>query len=371
MIRLAAVLAGVLALASAACERAPAESVSTEASVAPAAGTAAPNRSNLTATPRRPQGPATTQPAQALGAPPVEFHPPVLDFGPILPNESVNGEFVVTNLGDTPLRIVQATTTCQCTSTTNVNGRVLQPGEFMTMEAGITGRTNTGTRREGVRFIFEGYAQYVQYDLVGEVTLPVRATPTIFNLAGGDRTGHVAVESLDGRPFNIFSAYGTAPRYLDFDADIDEPRNRYVLEWDLTGVPDEAIPRWWIIETDHPDCPVLDCFVRHPVTLQTGRASWYIVERRVNLGWIEPGSMVRVTATLANIQPSESIQVARSLSSQFDAVLERVERTAGTEFACTVRLDFKPSARGTISGAFEIITIAGSRLVDVLGKVAE
>jgi hypothetical protein len=371
-------LTGAVVLATAACEQAPAESATVAATGQPVAqeplsSAPPPIPADAVETPQfAPRQPAPQPVRQSLDVPPVEFDPPVLDFGTIMPNEAVSGEFTVYNIGEENLEIVEAKVSCQCTTVTRVNGVILEPGESLVVEAGIDSRVTTGVRRENIKFIFKDYAQFVQFNLTAQVTLPVRATPSIFNLAGGEKTGHVAVESLDGRPFNILSAHGAPPRYVDFDPDFDEPRSRYMLEWDLTGVPESEIPRWWIIETDHPACPILDSWIRHPVNLADFKdRKWFVKQRRINLGAVKTGESRLVEASIKNIQLGQSVHAVRSLSSQFDVALEHVGKVIGDELEFTIRIDVKSSVEGIINGVAEVIISNASHQIDIIGKVME
>ena len=369
------------ALISTACNQAPAESATTSIPDDQTGGTRtvssllSANRGGTTA----PLA-ATSQPASAvtqndaatnLGGPPIEFEPRELKFGYVQPNRDITGEFAMRNVGDKPIRIITAKTSCACTTATDVTNTVIEPGEFITLEASIEGRFTSGQRRESIRYYFDGYAQHVVFQLHAEVTMPVRATPSIFNLAGEQKAGHVVVESVDHQPFSVLAANGAPPVYVDFDPDLDEPRSRYVLEWDFTDVPDSKIPGWWIIETDHPDCPVLDSWVRHLVNFDRNpNRPWHVRDRRFNLGGITPGSSYTIKARIDRMPPGDNIFAVKSLSPQFESTLEDVKRNAET-VECTIRIDLNRGARGLIYGKIEFISTSTSMKADVIGMALE
>lgn len=55
------------------------------------------------------------------------------DFGTIGPQDVVEREFIIRNVGEAPLTISRAYTTCGCT-TAEVSARVIQPGEIATVK---------------------------------------------------------------------------------------------------------------------------------------------------------------------------------------------------------------------------------------------
>lgn len=317
-------------------------------------------------------GGATTQPV-ANPLPPVVFTPQLLDFGYIMPNADSIGTFEIRNVGNKPLKILRTTSSCQCTTVTRLDGTILAPGQSATLTARIDGRSFPGQRNETVTFVFEGYTQTIQVGMRGEVTLPIRARPAFFNLIkldrdGADRTGHVVIESLDGRPFNILAADQRPPRFVDFDPIIDEPKSSYVLEWDLTEYADEDLPRWWLVETDHPDCPILNSWVRHQATIENPRGRpWSVKDRLVLLGLLDDTLPVEITVTISNMAAGR-IQAVRSLAKEFDAKLVNFTRT-GNNGLCTVQISPRPDARGLLFGRIEFIAAPYRQQIDIVGKI--
>ena len=317
-------------------------------------------------------GAATTQPA-VNALPPVVFTPQLVDFGYIMPNADSTATFEIRNIGDKPLRILRTTASCQCTTVTRLDGTILAPGQTASLTARIDGRSFPGQRNETVTFVFEGYTQTVQVGMRGEVTLPIRARPALFNLIkldrdGVDRTGHVVIESIDGRPFNILAADRRPPRFVDFDPIIDEPKNSYVLEWDLTDYADEDLPRWWVVETDHPDCPIVNSWVRHQATIERPRnRPWNVKDRLVQLGMLDDTLPVEITVTITDIAVGR-IQAVRSLAKDFDAKLVSFTRS-GNDALCTVQISPRPDARGLLFGRIEFIAAPYRQQIDIVGKI--
>jgi hypothetical protein len=316
-------------------------------------------------------------PSNAL--PPVRFDPALLDFGFIAPGVNSKGDISITNTGDAPLKILRATPTCACTTLTSVDGVVLAPGGSTVLTVRLDGRELTGPRKASIKVACDGYSQTADVDLVAEVTLAIRALPAIFNLAPrtgedgaripGPRTGTVVVESLDGNPFNILSANGESPVFDGYDPDIDEPSSRYVLQWDLSWYADAELPRWWVVETDREDCPLVLTWVRHPATIELPprERNWRVEQRYALVGLIEPGHAKEFTAEVRALG-QDSIYSVRSLSGDFDAELVKVTRD-GPNGQATVRITPKPHVLGVFQGRIEYMASVFTQKVDVIGKV--
>jgi hypothetical protein len=356
------VLAAGLLVASAGCEQS-GEAGAPAADRSPASPSPASAAADVSTTPRIVSAP--TSPLRIV------FDPPALDFGYLPPNVNATGDISVRNEGGVAVKILQVKPTCKCTALSDLTGAVIEPGGAVTLTAELEGRAMSGGRKAAVRFIFEGYEEIPSVEIRAEVTLPVRASPSILNMGSGATTGHVVVESLDGRPFNILAANRQPPRYMGFDPEIDEPRSSYVLEWDLTmELAEGKLPHWWVIETDHPECPLVDSWVRHVMTIErpVRARPWRVADKRVLVGVIEPGQSADFAVKVNDIG-DENIYAVRSLSSEFNATLLSFEHTeAGS--VCTVRITPSSGHRGVFQGAVEFMAEVHRHSMDVVGKVA-
>ncbi len=312
---------------------------------------------------------ATARPA-AAGAPPIKIEPAVLDFGFVAPGVDSTGSVAIHNIGKEPVKISLVKPTCRCTTLNDIVGVLIGPGESVALTAQLEGQWITGSRSAAVNVGIDGYEQLLTVDVRAEVSLPVRATPAIFNLATGERNGHVVVESIDRQPFNILAANRQAPRFIEYDPAIDEPRNSYVLEWDLAQYADAELPRWWVIETDHPACPILDTWVRHPATIEIPprEQAWRLADRRVSLGMISPSAPVELNVKVRDMGAAR-IYAVRSLSAEFDAELVGFNRE-GSDAVCKVRITPKPGVTGLFVGRVEFIETSYTARLDVIGKIA-
>ncbi len=300
----------------------------------------------------------------------IEFDPPLLHLGVVAPNQDATGSIAIRNLGADPVRILAVRPSCKCTTLDDLAGTVIDPGGAVTMTARLDGRAVTGVRTSTIRVVIEGAPSPYQVDLRAEVSMPVRMTPGILNMAG-QSSGHVVVESLDGKPFNILAANQQPPVYVDFNPDLDAPQNSYILQWDLSAEKSAGrLDRWWVVETDHPLCPLLDAWVRDRSTIERPPRDrpWSVIGMRSLVGMIEPGGYGDFTLDVRDIGSNDAIYSVRSLSAEFNAELLDFERT-GADAVCTIRITPGPGFTGLLRGRVELIAATHTHRQDVIGKV--
>jgi hypothetical protein len=148
-----------------------------------------------------------------------------------------------------------------------------------------------------------------------------------------------------------------------------------VIQWDLAQeLEDEKLPHWWVIETDHPECPLVDSWVRHPMTIERPLRArkWRVAERRILLAVTEPGQPAEFTVEINDIG-FDAIHAVRSLSPEFEAELFGFKRTgtgAAVTGLCTVRITPVAGHRGVYQGPVEFMASKYTHATDVVGKVA-
>ncbi len=205
--------------------------------------------------------------AALTDAPPVDVVPPFLDFGFIPPNVDATGSVKIVNQGTEPLMILAAEPSCKCTTLSDLSGTVIPPGGSVDLEAKLDGASNTGPKTASVKLLFEGYSVVEVVDLKAEIALPIRAIPPHINaVRNQNRQGRIVVESIDGEPFSVCAVHGLPPTFLGFDPATDTPRSQYILTYNLDTMP-TPYPRYLVIETDRPDTPMVDVYLRHETTL--------------------------------------------------------------------------------------------------------
>ena len=250
--------------------------------------------------------------------------PTSLDLGFMRPNQNAVGTVTLRNTGTAPVRVLAVTPSCKCTTTTDIVGKEIPPGGTATFDTTLEGAPVPGVRTSTIRVLVEGSAAPIEIKVKGEVSQAVRAVPAYLNCVGGKNlTGRLVVESIDKRPFRILSAHGSAPAIGGWAA-TDEPRSTYLLSYDL-GDGTRSLPSFWIIETDHPESPLVDLKVRHESV--SAKLSSRLADYRANAGRIDPGA--KGTVTFTSLDPQEPILSAESLSPDATLEVERVDAVDG------------------------------------------
>ncbi|MEE8154079.1 MAG: DUF1573 domain-containing protein [Phycisphaerales bacterium] len=316
--------------------------------------------------------------------PPVEFEPANLNFGIVPPHTIGKGTAKIWNVGDQPLRIRKSITSCGCTSTENLAGRVIPPGGFLAFATEMEMKTGLGAKKEKVTLLFEGYgATQVIFYYNAEVARPVRVIPPYVQASrqrrdgGWDQyqTGTVRVTSLDGKPFRILKAHGLVPQFVGFDPAADELRSQYTLKWDIGQFAGGPVPWFWVLETDHPDAPIVDVRMRHssvrPVLDQT--RSWQPKDQRILIDLVRNGESIEIITKheyARNRTPMPQTARVHNLSAILDIVLVGVEQK-GQLLEFRVRITPKNAPLGML---YEHISVgsAGSMVpLRIIGRVVE
>ena len=182
-------------------------------SVAPPTGTPEPaspavKQMGMGLSPQR--GPAQVMPPGAVA---VEFEPQKMDFGVLTPGAAVQGTSRLWNVGSSPLTITNSITSCGCTSTENLAGRVVPPGGYTEFTTDMHMKSGLGPKTEKITVYFGPNQVAIQF-YNAEVSLPIRLTPPYLSASEriNDRwvqtqTGEITVSAPDGRPFRIIGAH--------------------------------------------------------------------------------------------------------------------------------------------------------------------
>jgi hypothetical protein len=142
---------------------------------------------------------------------------------------------------------------------------VIQPGESVKLEGQMTPKPGLGPKTEKISVFADGYDGYSIVYIRAEVALAVRAIPGFLDARGGN-SGEFRLVAQDGKPFRVIRANGRPPVFRGAEAAGAAPRVEHTLAFDLSGYTRETIPWYWVIETDHPEVPVLDMRVWHEWT---------------------------------------------------------------------------------------------------------
>ena len=350
-------------------------------------------------------GTATT--AAIDDIPPFKIDPPELDFGFIDPGQELHGTIQVTNVSDKPLTVTKQASTCKCTVAQDITGMTLAPGESVELNPVVEPRSWNGPKRDKITLVFAGYPKPASIVVKSNVAQAVYAEPPYLNAARSvnaqgtidvetpqellDRmTGTIKLLSRNETPFRLLALNGGEVPYVDFDPAQDEPRSSYELQWDLTpynentcvDVQGNKMRGWWVVETDHPEAPVVDLRVRHlctipkmPVRADISGRHWFPKDFRTVLGELKAGEPIEFEITLKwmpHAKKDDTIVNVISKTDQFSILLldtwneEEVTK-------CRVELIPDKNHRGLLYGNCELFGTQPGHSAEtmIIARVAE
>ena len=322
----------------------------------------------------------TGLPAVSRGA--LEIDPGGFNLGTIPPHSVRETVATLRNTGSTPMTITSAKSSCMCTVPKGLEGIVIPPGGSHPFSMTFTTSDAPGAKDAKVWVEFEtgGQRQHLLVRIDADVALVVRSEPPYIDALNGVASGTVRIESTDGKPFSILSAYAEDPVFADgFDPGVDDVRSAYTLQWDVafptvSGCDNAKL--WWVVETDHPDCPVLPLRIRHDCTGLRADADhqqrgWIFREYLVNLGSVKGGLPVEVEVDLRRLPSLQRISVTSVESLSDDATAELVEaREGGGLFTtCTVRFTARRGVEELLYAMVMFRTASGDKDVAFVARV--
>jgi hypothetical protein len=249
----------------------------------------------------------------------------------------------------------------------------------MTMKSGL------GDKREKISIFFEGFTRtYVIQYFTAEVSLPVRLTPPHLAASRQDQrtrrwvntmSGQIEVKSLDGEPFRILRAHGAPPEYVGFDPATDPARDAYTIRWDLSRFGD-AIPWFWVIETDRPDAPVVDARVRHVSTrpVSVKERPWQPKDQRLLVGVVPRGEPFEITTKLEYNAGYAPDPTTAGVSSQSSFLRAELLDAQGEEQYLQYRIRVTPTASapaGLLYGLLEVSASGFGVPLRIVGRLSE
>ena len=323
--------------------------------------------------------PAKTVPPAHVSAGSLRVEPGGFDFGMIGPESIHAVNATLYNTGATPITILKVSPSCACTTPQDLTGAVIPPGGSIPFSATFIAPTGPGAKSAYVQLVFSygGQRAHARINLHGVITMPVRAEPPYVDALKGVTTGRNHVESVDGRPFRIVSANGESPVYVDgFDPQTDQPRNAYEVQWNIpprTVENCQGMRLWWVIETDHPDCPILPMRVRHECTggrrdLEWRQRTWRFKEYIEQLGALQAGVPTEVDVDIVN-ENNVRIFAVQSRSSGADAELVSTSRKEGDITTYRVRLTPRRGYEGMLYAMVLFRSDTGSKDIAFIGRV--
>ncbi|MDP7029984.1 MAG: DUF1573 domain-containing protein [Phycisphaerales bacterium] len=310
----------------------------------------------------------------------VKLDPPTYEFGFLRPQEARTRTLTLTNLDADPIRLKGTWRGCSCT-TLGVSPGVLLPGQSIDVPATLTAGLTPTTKTSTVKLEVVGRPPIV-LPVEGEIIRGVRARPRdidTYRYRGPEGnyipSGRIVIDAPEGPEFRVLSVNG---RPVDSAA-----ATQHVIPWDVGGwdattglnAAGEPIAEFWLVETDHPETPVLEIPVRHRANRPTPRGDrpWFFVEQRVNVGGIPSGGSGSFTLPIkwtgGKVGVDDTITGVSADSELFRADLISNEPD-GRESQATILVTPLPGTEGPFQGTITIHGAAFDAELPVIGHAA-
>jgi hypothetical protein len=299
---------------------------------------------------------------------PVELDRAAVDLGVIDAEGSRSATVTMRNIGREPLE-----RTGIMSSSPGVHGDVaplMAPGESATVTVTVEGENRLGPH---VGFLAVRWNEYlpVRIGTQGLVTRAIRAMPHQLDCSGDNKIGNVSLTAIDGHAFRVHAANGKPPVYTHPSATNDQPATTVELDWDLSEHRCRDLPVLWVVETDHPQAPIVEIEVFRPgcTELRTPPGRWRPRRGHTVIGAVREGAGAEFTLPVFN--PEYDLMIgARSLSPDFSAELLHVDERAA-ESRCTIRITPQPGRRGLLHGRIVIAAENGEAEHIIVGRIVE
>lgn len=261
--------------------------------------------------------PAGPQPeAQPVPYPALQQVSPRLNFGTHRPLHFVSDTITLVNSGAKPLSLAKAIGECSCTDATILdNKKTLAPGEQVDILVAVEFPREQGQYTKNLLVYEEGNPRPLPIPFDFEVGYAIKINGGPRYAIVMERAGEITLESADAKPFRVVALSGRAPIYNDFDPATDAPRADYKVIFDWSAVPTADLPRWMVIETDHPDAEMM-CIPARVTGWRSiiDKRSWHPMDEFIALGSIptESATPAAMLFTGKPLLPGSAITVKSS-----------------------------------------------------------
>lgn len=208
--------------------------------------------------------------AAGWAQPKIEIDNPVHDFGTAYPNEDLYHPFVLTNVGNEPLQLLDLRTTCGCTGAI-LSASEIQPGATSIVSVTMTANSTTSTMSKDT-IVRTNAPQQAEIRLTTKAEVrslltlePERVIDFEKVTIGQTKTETIYLKSIDGQEFNITNAMADHPA---IEISVGEhTASGYPINVTFTAPSKkENVASAVRIETDHPKQPVAISMVYAVVT---------------------------------------------------------------------------------------------------------
>lgn len=282
--------------------------------------------------------------------PPISVKGDSIEVGRHAPGANAIEHVKVRNNSEETLTISRVAGNCPCMGIMVRDDRI-EPGRTGQIILSVDTPMKMGRMTRMMYVFAEGFRRPLQIPVHADLEYAVVVNP-------GDspeiesRSGTLTLESVDGRAFRVTSVGGESPAESTRGA-------THELDFDLGEAPTPELPRFLVIETDHPGARIIPVRVSVPGVWEAWRVRKRIqpVNEQETLIPIAPGGSKKILIEMAGVTPgkSESVTVRSSnpkVSAEVLAVRQPPQGGGGA--AIDVRLRINPSLRGPFATVLTI-----------------
>jgi hypothetical protein len=306
-----------------------------------------------------------------LEPPPVKVEPDVLDLGDLLVNTKTGGLFRITNTGSETIWIETVMSTCWCTAA-EPSSREIPAGATVDIPATFDSGPYIQNAQREMLVRFHGYTRGAALKLKAQVHYGIRASVE-YTPPDQRRLGRVTLESPGGDAFDVLSADGLPPRFLDgFDPERDDPRSKYTIAWDLSKYEAEKIPPLFAVETSDEQSPMIDLPVENfDWEPPRGLMPWKFNDFRILLGRLDPATSKDIVVTVGPFTGS-ALDAIEDVWVEPPVADVRIMGTEATPTGLNVRLRITPKSdlQGPLVAAVQFSIGAYQEKFWLVGRVA-
>jgi len=328
-----------------------------------------------------PAGPPAPTPADRGEVPiqiPLEQVSPLLDLGYGTPMAFLSGTVTLMNNSEAPLTITSVRGECSCTDATVLgtadNTKTLQPGEAVDILIAVEFPKEIGTYTKQV-FVFTNLAEHAhQVPVVFEVGYPIRVNGGARRAIVVKRTGTTRLDSIDEVPFRVISVHGAEPEFEDFDPATDELKSSYRVQHDWSKLSASELPRWMVIETDHPNAEMVAIPAMVPGYQPVlDKTTWRPLDEHVLLGSMAAGKpkVIPLVFTGKAVIPGQKIAVRSSNPDLILRVVGARKPDRGGGLHMDIEVKTRPEARGFIAAVVTFEYDGAINSLDVFARAVD
>ncbi len=280
---------------------------------------------------------------------------PEMNFGVVPPGTKVSHTFVLVNPTKAAVMVRAVKPTCQCTTAENVEGKQIPAGGTLEMPVTMQVPSTTGKKNAAVNILLSTGAG-PRLVLRAESAYAVRTIPPYVDAfqKPENMKGMINLISNDDQPFKVLSVAGKEPVFINNGGEESVARKMHTISYDLGLFDCASMPKWILIETDHPNAPLVEMRVRHECTklkhqLQPGSITLNLDGWIANTGRIAPGAQGDFSVEIKQFK-NMKIDSVSSLDPRFKATL--LDQKPGDGDRVQVRIAIQPLTNMT--GVFQV-----------------